>query len=487
MKPKIINPWFKAYVITGKIPGQIICQLNFLSFLLVLVLFFQSCTGIREGEKVLGIITVKAGDYDRIDTPVRYECNLADILGDISKVPGLNDHHLMLYEFDSGRSKFPVQWEPKTGFAWEKNDNEGALVWILDDVTGKGSERKFRLVLKAGPSQEDPFSIQDINNTSLLIKSADRPVLQYNYGIIREKEGQEGIFDKSSYIHPVWTPKGEIITGDFSPEHIWQRGIFLAWQKVKFGDVETNFWELGNATGRTLKDDNDPDIIKGQVFTELVVHNKGTVEGRTYFKEKCIIRLYNRPEHDNWMFDITFRQWPVDPENPDKLPGESMVMELQKVYYGGMSFRGVSPGWLHYDFIARNKEHLAKFNKDTRWMNPADSLDILTSEGFGRKKGNATPARWIDYTGPLGERWGGLIMLDHPSNIRYPAPLRIHPEMPYFCFAFTKDNTYSITSESPLQLTYRIVVHNGRPDRDYNERVARDFTDPPKARWRKGE
>jgi hypothetical protein len=59
--------------------------------------------------------------------------------------------------------------------------------------------------------------------------------------------------------------------------------------------------------------------------------------------------------------------------------------------------------------------------------------------------------------------------------------------MPYFCFAFTKDNTYSITSESPLQLTYRIVVHNGRPDKKFNEQIARDFVEPPEVKWKKGE
>jgi hypothetical protein len=487
MKPKVIDPEFNNDLNSGKILQRIIYPLSFLVCLFILVLKFQSCSGTREGEKVLGVITVRAGDHDRFDTPVRFDCKLTDILGDSSSLSVLYGNRLMLYEFDGGRSKLPVQWEPKTRFPWEQDENEGALVWILDGVTGKGSERKFRLVLKAGLSQEDTFSVQDIDKTSLLIKSGERPVLQYNYGIVREKEGQEGIYDKSSYIHPVWTPKGEIITGDFSPEHIWQRGIFLAWQKVKFGGMETNFWELGNATGRTLKDDIDPDIIKGQVFTGLVVHNKGTVEGRTFFREKCIIRLYNRPEHDNWMFDITFRQWPVDPENPDKLPDVPVVMELQKVYYGGMSFRGVSPGWLHYDFIARNREQLAKFDRETRWMDPADSLDILTSEGFGRKSGNATPARWIDYTGPLADGWGGLVMLDNPSNIRYPTPLRIHPDMPYFCFAFAKDDAYSITGKSPLQLTYRIIVHNGRPDRDYNERVARDFTRPPEVSWQRVE
>ena len=451
-----------------------------LIFLLVINLFY-GCSGNKD-EKILGTITVEAGEYDRFDTPLRYECDLKDIFGVEQEPSGYN---LVLKETGLKKTEIPVQWEPKARFPWEDSHSQGNLVWIADGRMKKGSERTYNLVQKTGDPKEGPFTLQDIDNKSILVKKDDKPVLRYNYGIVRENEGQDGIFDKSSYIHPVWTPEGEIITGDFSPEHKWQRGIYLAWQKVKFGDIETNFWELGNATGRTLKDDADPEKISGPVFSELVIHNKGTVEGKTFFREKCIVRIYNLPDRKSWMFDISFRQWPVDPENPGSLPAELKVMDLQKVYYGGMSFRGVSPGWLHYDFIAKNKEQLSLFDKETRWLDPADSLDIVTSEGFKRKKGNATPARWIDYTGPLGEGWGGLVMFDNPGNKRYPTPLRIHPDMPYFCFAFAKDNSYQVTSQNPLNLDYRVVVHSGHPDTEANEKYARDFTDPPSVTWKK--
>jgi hypothetical protein len=449
-----------------------------------LIIPLTGCSSNREGKTLLGTLTVEAGKYDRLSTPVRFECKLTDIFGDSSGTALLRDHHLMVYESGGARSKLSAQWEPKIGFNWEKIRGEGALIWILDGKTPKSMKRNFRLVLENGLPEPSAFNIQDIDKQSFLIKCKEKPVLKYNYGIIQEKEGQTGPFDRSSYIHPVWTPTGEIITGDFSPEHIWQRGIFLAWQKVKFGDIETNFWELGNSTGRTLKDTNDPGIISGPVFAQVLVYNKGSVEGRTYFKEICAVRLYNRPEQNTWMFDMMFRQWPVDPENPEVLPTEDRIMELQKVYYGGMSFRGVSPGWLYRDFIAKNEEQLKKFDKETKWLNPADSLDILTDEGYNRKNGNGIPACWIDYTGPLSDGWGGLVMFDNPSNKRYPTPLRIHPDMPYFCFAFAKDDPFTITSREPLNLTYRIVVHNGHPDKEINEQIARDFTDPPRINWK---
>ena len=457
------------------------------TYMFLITVIFSSlpgCMQTKEGEIILGTVSVGAGDYDRSDTPVRFECKSEEVFGNHTDLAFSDDHHLILHEKGGKKSKLPVQWEPKAGFSWENHSGQGALVWILKGKTPKNSVRTFSLVLKKGAPPSGTFSIEDIENRKLLIKNGSQPVLQYNYDIIREVEDQTNQYDRSSYIHPVWTPKGEIISGDFSPEHIWQRGIFLAWEKVKIGEVVTNFWELGKNTGRTLKDDKDPVLIQGPVFAEIVVFNKGTVEGKTYFKEICVVRLYNSTKNDTWMFDMNFCQIPVDPADPGKLPIVARSVELMKIHYGGMAFRGVSPGWLHYDFIAGNKEQLSKFKTGTKWLDPADSLHILTSEGFGRKNGNGTPARWIDYTGPLSSNWGGLVMFDHPTNQRYPTPLRIHPDMPYFCFAFTKDNPYSISSDAPLNLTYRIVVHNGHPDKDANEQISRDFVNPPEIKWK---
>ena len=451
----------------------------------VFIISLSGCNRNKESEIVLGTFSVSAGDHDRFDSPVSFECKSEDVFGKYADIALSSDHHLMLHEKGGKKSRLPVQWEPKAGFNWENLSGKGALVWIIDANSPKRSTRTFSLILKKGAPAPGNFSIEDIENKKLLIKNGSRPVLQYNYGIIQQIDGQINPYDRSSYIHPLWTPSGQIITGDFSPEHIWQRGLFMAWVKVKFGEIETGFWGLGESTGRTLKDDKEPDIIQGPVFTELVVYNKGTVSEKTFFKEICVVRLYNHADKDKWLFDLAFRQIPVDPENPSRLPVENKSMELQQIYYGGMSFRGVSPGWLHRDFIANSSYgQLSKFKEETKWLSPDDSLDILTSEGYNRKSGNETPARWIDYTGPLGDDWGGLVMFDNPSNQRYPAPLRIHPDMPYFCFAFVKDKPYTITGDASLDLTYRIIVHNDHPDKQGNEQFALDYADPPDVNWK---
>jgi hypothetical protein len=160
-------------------------------------------------------------------------------------------------------------------------------------------------------------------------------------------------------------------------------------------------------------------------------------------------------------------------------------MVLPKVYYGGMSFRGPSE-WLKFDSkdVARAIARGVKF-KGAKWLAPDVSLDVLTDKGGNRKSGDGNSARWIDYTGPLGDDWGGLVMFDHPSNPRYPTPLRVHPELPYFCYAFVQNESYTVSSNEPLNLIYRFLIHGGHPRKRVNERFARDFVEPPKVSWKR--
>jgi hypothetical protein len=454
----------------------------------------------EKAEIVLGTFTVYAGNYDRINTPIRFECSPPEIFGDFSifrrpdyfyyiddgaDLAMLRDYHLVLVEQGTGGARLPVQWEGQADFTWEKASKKGALVWILKGKTKKKTSRSFKLVLEKGPAEAGPFIIEDIRNKSLLVKCSGREVLRYNYGIIQEIEGKTGPYDRSSYIHPVWTPAGKVITGDFSPEHIHQRGIFFAWTKAIFGEIETEFWRLGKSAGRILADDLGPSVIDGPVFARLVINNKGQVERRTYFKEIWVVRVYALSEEEIWLFDVDIRQVPTDPEKPERPPKQAVSMVLPKIYYGGMSFRGPSE-WLGFDSkdVARAIARGVEF-KDAKWLAPDVSLDVLTDEGRDRKSGDRSPARWIDYTGQLGDDWGGLVMFDHPSNPRYPTPLRVHPELPYFCYALVQNESYTVYSNEPLNLVYRFLIHSGHPRQQVNKRFARDFIDPPKVSWRR--
>ena len=471
----------------------ILCAIFCITVLTLLI----GCGQQKKKELVLGKLTIYAGDYDRINTPIWYQCLPADIFGDPAKFrrPGffhyigdvadlalLRDHHLILIEEGISSSRINAQWSPETNFDWEKAAGKGALVWILDGKTPKGTKRTFKLVLEKGTAPSGPFTVEDIDNKHLLIKLDDKSVLRYNYEVIHKKEGISDPTDRAAYIHPVWTPSGKVITEDFSPEHTYQKGIFNAWVKLKFGDLETDFWNLDKEQGRKLPDNLGPTVIEGPVISQLNIYNKGVYKGNTLMREVCVVRIYAVPEEEGWIFEIHISQMPVNPKKPKRIPTETttatvivdgkvkritkeekkgdFIMEILQHYYGGMAFRGIE-----------------------EWRSENVLLDILTSEGKTRADGNGTEARWVDYTGPLGNDWGGLVMFDHPLNQRYPTTVRIHPKLPYFCYSFVKNGPYTVTMSNPINLLYRFLIHNGRPNKKLNERIANDFANPPEVKW----
>ena len=464
-------------------------------FSVSLILIFISCGTKKEADVVLGTFTIYAGEYDRIDTHVRYGCLSKEIFGDPKKFQRegsfayidegadlslLRSHNLVLIGKNGYRTD--VQWESEIDYDWQAAGRKGALNWILKGTIPKGTKQSYKLVLEKSKPKSGVFKVEHINNKNLLIKKGEQSVLRYNYGIVHQEEGKKNSYDRAAFIHPLWTPGGKIITADFPKEHIHQNGLFLAWVQAMFGDVDGDFWSLGDKPARMLPDQYGPSIINGPIFTELALFNKGVIENKMYLREINAVKVYNTARADLWMFDLYYKQAPVNPNEPRKIPVEVTgatpkpwekprvvekpprhtvpSMTLEQRHYGGIAFRGID-----------------------EWTGDNIALDVLTSEGKNRADGDGTPARWIDYTGPLGDDWGGLVVFDHPLNKRYPTPLRIHERYSYFCYAFTKDKPYTVYMDEPLELIYRFVIHNGHPDKELNERIANDFANPPKIRW----
>ena len=442
------------------------------------LLMLCSCGHSEEAVVHLGSLTVQTGEADISGMPVRYACRLSELLPANISPPDLAGHQLFLVD-DSGRdAMIAAEWDAATPFPWEDNDR-GALVWIMDERSEEAKTRTFDLVTKRGGELPSPFSVEDRPGTYLRVRRGGKKLLQYNHGVVRQKEGEVGSYDRAAYIHPLWTPKGNVVTGDFSPEHIHQRGIFLAFRRVTFDELETEFWGLGETLGRILPDKIEPRYETGPVLAKLTFHNIGVVSGRTYFREVWGIRVYELAGNDYYLFDIVVKQIPVDPEAPGSQPGVPKTMELGQLHYGGMSFRGPS-NWLRRDGrdVTRALAEGIEF-PGVEWLPPEVELDVLTSEGKTREDGNETRARWVDYTGPLGDSWGGVTMFCHPENPAHPTPLRIHPELPYLSYALTQNGPVTVTSEKPLVQQFRVLAHDGRPDRQLNELHGSHYLDPP--------
>ena len=99
--------------------------------------------------------------------------------------------------------------------------------------------------------------------------------------------------------------------------------------------------------------------------------------------------------------------------------------------------------------------------------------------------GDQKPARWVDLTGPGRRRLGPVCRRDDPRPPDQPQ----HPDRradppdhgsPFFCYVPGHDVMVTISADSPTVFRYRVMIHDGHPDAALDERLWRDFAEPPR-------
>jgi len=334
----------------------------------------------------------------------------------------------------------PAQWASGDDRATDR----GHLVWILPGKTPKGTTRTFGLVIEKGKRAAGATTTKVKEGRHVQVACNHKPIFRFNHGLMSQFPDKPSRFDRACYFHPLWAPCGEVITGDFPRDHLHHRALWFGWVRAKAGPINANFWEIQQGRGKTRNKSITP--VQGPVFAGFVARNECISRDKVVLRQSVTAHAYSAPA-DIRVFDLDVRQEATDAD-----------VVLGRIHYGGLGFRG----------------------RD-EWNGRKARLDILTSEGKTRRDGNATNARWVDYTGPLpNERWGGILIIEHPSNPRYPNRVRIHPSMAFVSTTLVQTGPFTIKKGEPLELRYRLVVHDGKPDKALAERLAADFVSPPK-------
>jgi hypothetical protein len=97
------------------------------------------------------------------------------------------------------------------------------------------------------------------------------------------------------------------------------------------------------------------------------------------------------------------------------------------------------------------------------------------------------PARWVDYSGPVGVGTGpersavveGITYFDHPANPRYPTRWHVRVDG-WMGASFCLQEDYQITADAPLTLRYLLHAHRGGYDQTRAERVHKAFAARPR-------
>lgn len=401
-------------------------------FLLALCIIFSIPGEILSQRTVLKF-TVHAGQHDRINTPLTL---------DVSEYMSKAHPEIALYETTNGKN----EWVPSQIVYYKTM----TLYWILHGTTSAGESRSFAFKTDVGQLHHEDVMALDIDENSVTIGNRGKESIKYNYGLIPPPEGNSDLYDRSGFIHPIYTPDGKVLTRIHPSDHIHHMGFWNPWTKTVFEGREVDFWNLGEGQG-TVRFKKFTDLFSGPVFggfEALQQHIDLTAPDgeKAALNELWDVKVWNIPETtDAWVWDFTTTQWTA---------GES-PLEVLKYRYGGFGFRGTA------DWNEQNSNY-------------------LTSEGKTREDGNGTRARWCDVYGITDEGPGGVIFMNHPENREFPEPMRIWPQGDvYFGYCPVVESGFTIQPGEKYIRKYRVIAYDGKVTPEQAEKLWQDFGNPP--------
>ncbi|MEZ4776470.1 MAG: PmoA family protein [Bacteroidia bacterium] len=361
-------------------------------------------------------IVVKAGEKDLVPSPLFF-----DIPAQFAAW-----EYLVLENAQSG-VKVPAQ------------RLDGRAVFIPETTLKAGTEANYHLrPLREG----ETFAEVEINTSDdkITVSYSDKPVLSYQISTIFPADTLPAYYQRSGFIHPMYGPDGAVLSDDFPKGHTHQHAVFFAWVNAFWQGHKTDFWNQQHGEG-TVRNSGVGEHTSGPVYGQFKTQQEhlGIVEGDTtvILTETWDITVYALSDYFIW--DITSHQECVT-DSP---------LNVAKYHYGGMGFRG-SEQW-----------------------NPVAgegfTANFLTSEGKTRADGNHTRPDWVAMSGTIDGKTEGFAVLDHKDNFRFPQFVRLHPDMPYFCFTPMVEEGFYIRKGEPYSSRYRVVTFSGVPDRELLE------------------
>lgn len=388
-------------------------------------------------------------DNERIDAPASVPLD------------GLNYNtdkgNLVLYEVTSGKElEVPSQLE--TG-------HSARLWFILSGKSVPGTVRTFviKRVENATPAATDsPIALkQDYKDLSLVFN--DKPILNYRFATTYPPDGVNPIFKRSGFIHPLWSPEGEVLTRIQPPDHRHHYGIWGPWTHTHIGNRQVDFWNLGEGQG-TVKFAGFLSEVQGAIysgFKALQQHIDFGAKGEDKIAMNEILDVRA------WNADKAGKVWVIDYTTSLNCPLPNGIMLDAYRYGGGIGFRATE-----------------------KWKK--DNCTVLTSDNKTRADADGSYARWCIVEGESGTPEGrsGILFMSHPSNRMHPEPMRVWPldanggrgDM-YFEFVPIRHDDWKLDQRKEYTLKYRMIVFDGKMDAKTAEMYWNSFAYTPEIKF----
>ncbi|MBN2011899.1 PmoA family protein [candidate division KSB1 bacterium] len=326
------------------------------------------------------------------------------------------------------------------------------LHWIINSKSNPAINRVYELTQGNAIPDENLVEATREDGT-LIIHAGKQNLLGYRYATMYPPAGIDSVYRRSGFIHPLWSPHGQILTRIQPPDHYHHYGIWNSWARVLFEADTVDFWNLKDrlGTGRFV---NFVAIENGPIFGEfraLLEHIAFKHDGskKAALNELQTVRVYNPNGRDEYIVDITIEL---------SCASESPVVLLE-YRYGGMGWRATE-----------------QWNKD--------NSEILTSEGRTRLDADGNRARWCIVQGEVDNAYAGAVMMSCPTNYNHPEPMRVWPVNMnergdvYTNFWPMRNMDWALEPGGRYCLKYRFLVFNNHYSKEKAEAAWQGFAEP---------
>jgi len=255
-----------------------------------------------------------------------------------------------------------------------------------------------------------------------------------------------------AYFHPLGLTDGTPLTWLSPPDHVWHRALWFEW---KFIDG-VNYWEDVEGKGLTEIVEMDTELA-----ADFSARMRFTIDyrppgGAPVMREERRVAISAPDEAGRYRIDWsgTFTSLGGD-LLLDRTPPADEPDGKSWGGYAGMSVR------------------LAQHTSEWR---------LTDSEGRSGMQCHRQPARWVhaDFRYRSTGREAGVAILDSPRNPRHPTPsfivLTEAQPFVYYSPAILFDGPYTLRQGEPLSLSYGILVHPGRAEREWLDEEWQAFT-----------
>lgn len=420
--------------------------------LIVIAILIQSAVAYAQAD--LAEITVEAGNSDRINTPVSVSLDGISFDTDSFDL-------VLKEEIDGGMKEVYSQYKP---------GENPRLYWVLDGETPAGEEREYLLQTVPKSQMSPAMAIEQDRQGTRILKNGKK-VLQYKNVMHHPPEGTDPLYQRSGFIHPLWSPQGDTLTWVNPPDHKHHVGIWNPWTKTTIQGHHTDFWNLGEGQG-TVRFAGFLHQLQGPVFAEVAArqeHVDFQFNGpdKTVMNEVWQLRVWNTAQTEKGDIYI------VDFTSTLSCAIDSPIVLEHYRYGGGIGYRATKK------WNASNMTVLSSEGKTRKMME--------TPEGKTYAEADGTRARWCDINGEMaGKDNAGILFLGHPENFDAPQPMRVWPSDAYevglmfFEFCPIRKRGWTIEPGQLYTQKYRMVVYTGQVSPQEADRFWTDYANPPR-------